>query len=259
MNKKSQLIVPSIGLAMIMMVGCNSAAPAEELNTENSITVAVEEYLSTQGSIITETTEEITKPEAVIIATEAATATIEENQTTTENEVIIYEADAPAEFTEEETEVESIERGEEAIFEEEEEDDDDIEEDSEDAVLGTIETGDSIEDTLPVDYDIPWVVYEVVECEVHGGDKESKIHVAHVIRNRVNSGLFPNDYYSVCTAPNQFCLRGDVEQSTIDAVNEAMTIEDTTYGALFFHSMGYQDTFCGYPYKFTDNIGHCFY
>jgi len=254
MNKKSRLIIPSIGLAMIMMVGCNSAAPAEDLSTENTITVAVEEYLSTQENIITKTTEEITEPEAVI-ATEAAPTTTEENQTITENEVIIYEeADAPAEFTTEEEE-EEAERVEETIFEE----DNDIEEDSEDVVSGTIETEEAVEDTLPVDYNIPWVVYEVVECEVHGGDKESKIHVAHVIRNRVNSDLFPNDYYSVCTAPNQFYLRGDVEQSTIDAVNEAITIEDTTYGALFFHSMGYQDTFCGYPYKFTDNIGHCFY
>lgn len=107
--------------------------------------------------------------------------------------------------------------------------------------------------------DIPWVVYEVVECEVHDGDKESKMHVAHVIRNRVNSDLFPNDYYSVCTSPNQFCTRSDVEQSTIDAVNEAMATGDTTGGALFFHSMGYSDSFNGYGYIFTDNVGHHFY
>lgn len=107
--------------------------------------------------------------------------------------------------------------------------------------------------------DIPWVVYEVVECEVHGGDKESKMHVAHVIRNRVNSDLFPNDYYSVCTSPNQFCTRSDVEQSTIDAVNEAMSIGDTTGGALFFHSMEYMDSWGGYEYIFTDNVGHHFY
>lgn len=107
--------------------------------------------------------------------------------------------------------------------------------------------------------DIPWVVYEVVECEVHGGDKESKMHVAHVIRNRVWSDLFPNDYYSVCTASYQFCMRSDVEQSTIDAVNKAMAIEDTTYGALFFHSMDWMAEWCGYSWKFTDNVGHHFY
>lgn len=107
--------------------------------------------------------------------------------------------------------------------------------------------------------DIPWVVYEVVECEVHGGDKESKMHVAHVIRNRVCSDLFPNNYYDVCTAPYQFGMRSDVEQSTIDAVNEAMSIDDTTYGALFFHSMDWMAEWGGYSWKFTDNVGHHFY
>lgn len=110
-----------------------------------------------------------------------------------------------------------------------------------------------------VEDDIPWVVYQVVECEVHGADKESKMHVAHVIRNRVNSDLFPNNYYDVCTSPNQFCMRSDVEDSTIAAVKEAMQMPDTTDGALFFHSMGYMDSWGGYTYKFTDSAGHHFY
>lgn len=110
-----------------------------------------------------------------------------------------------------------------------------------------------------VSADIPWIVYEVVECEAHGGDKESKIHIAHVIRNRVWSDSFADDYYTVCTSPNQFCWRSDVEQSTIDAVNEAMNMDDTTYGALFFHSMEWMDSWCGRDFKFTDNIGHHFY
>lgn len=113
--------------------------------------------------------------------------------------------------------------------------------------------------TEVVDTDIPWVVYEVVECEVHGGDKESKMHVAHVIRNRVWSDLFPDDYYTVCTSPYQFCTRSDVEQSTIDAVNEAMATADTTGGALFFHSMEWMSSWGGYAYIFTDNVGHHFY
>ena len=122
-------------------------------------------------------------------------------------------------------------------------------------------TEEYVEEYVEPEYseDIPWVVYEVVECEVHGGDKESKMHVAHVIRNRVWSDLFPNNYYDVCTAPYQFCMRSDVEQSTIDAVNEAMSIGDTTYGALFFHSMDWMAEWGGYSWKFTDNIGHHFY
>lgn len=115
------------------------------------------------------------------------------------------------------------------------------------------------EETVIEDVDIPWVVYQVVECEVHGGDKESKIHVAHVIRNRVWSDLFPNNYYDVCTSPYQFCMRSDVEDSTIAAVNEAMRMDDTTGGALFFHSMEWMSSWGGYEYKFTDNVGHHFY
>lgn len=115
------------------------------------------------------------------------------------------------------------------------------------------------EETVVEDVDIPWVVYEVVECEVHGADKESKMHIAHVIRNRVNSDLFPNNYYDVCTSPNQFGVRSDVEDSTIAAVNEAMRTADTTGGALFFHSMGYMDSWGGYRYIFTDSVGHHFY
>lgn len=122
-------------------------------------------------------------------------------------------------------------------------------------------TEEYVEEYVEPEYsgDIPWVVYEIVECEVHGGDKESKMHVAHVIRNRVWSDLFPNNYYDVCTAPYQFCTRSDVEQSTIDAVNEAMSIGDTTYGALFFHSMDWMAEWGGYSWKFTDNVGHHFY
>lgn len=128
------------------------------------------------------------------------------------------------------------------------------------AIINEEKSEEVVEETTEgTSVDIPWVVYEVVECEVHGGDKESKMHVAHVIRNRVESGLFEDDYYSVCTSPYQFCRRNDVEQSTIDAVNEAMQIADTTGGALFFHSMEWMSSWGGYDYIFTDNVGHHFY
>ena len=104
-----------------------------------------------------------------------------------------------------------------------------------------------------------WYMYEVVEAETHGCDQESKMHVAHVIMNRVNSPLFPNTITQVCLQSGQFVLRSDVEQSTIDAVNYALTIGDTTGGALYFHSGGYTETFSGASYIFTDSCGHHFY
>lgn len=105
----------------------------------------------------------------------------------------------------------------------------------------------------------PWIMYAVVECETHGANKECKKHVAYVILNRVNSDLFPNDIESVCYQSNQFCWRSDIEQSTIDAVNEALVTSDTTGGALFFHSMEWMSSWGGYDYIFTDDIGHHFY
>lgn len=104
-----------------------------------------------------------------------------------------------------------------------------------------------------------WYMYEVVEAETHGCDQDSKVHVAHVIMNRVNSPLFPNTITQVCLQSGQFVLRSDVDQSTIDAVNYALSIGDTTGGALYFHSGGYTETFNGASYIFTDSCGHHFY
>lgn len=102
-------------------------------------------------------------------------------------------------------------------------------------------------------------ICRVVEAETHGADAESKIHIVHVILNRVNSSSFPNSIIEVCDQSNQFTSRNDVEQSTIDAVYTALSMTDTTQGALFFHSSNLTDTFCGAKYLFTDAVGHHFY
>lgn len=104
-------------------------------------------------------------------------------------------------------------------------------------------------------------IASVVEAETKGQDMESKIHIVHVIRNRVNSSSFPNDYYSVCTAGNQFASRWDIEQSTIDAVNQGLAMEDTTGGALFFCLCKETCWLNGtsYQYLFTDSAGHHFW
>lgn len=77
-------------------------------------------------------------------------------------------------------------------------------------------------------------ICKVVEAETHQCDKESKKHIVHVIMNRVNNSSFPNSISSVCKQKNQFARRSDVEQSTRDAVAEALNESDTTDGALFF-------------------------
>lgn len=134
-----------------------------------------------------------------------------------------------------------------------------VEEISEEPTTEEITTEEVITEYIYPTDDEFMMMCAVVEAEVHGGDTESKIHVAHVIRNRVGDPLFPDNIIAVCTSPNQFANRWDIEQSTIDAVSAAMEMEDTTYGAVSFHSMGYMDTFFGRPLIFMDNVGHCFY
>ena len=100
---------------------------------------------------------------------------------------------------------------------------------------------------------------QVVECETHGGDRISKGHIVHVIRNRIYRREWGSTWSSVILEPYQFGRRSDVTQDTIDAVNTALASEDTTYGSIAFHSGGYSSTFFGYRYVFTDAVGHHFY
>lgn len=105
-------------------------------------------------------------------------------------------------------------------------------------------------------------ICSVVEAETKGQDMDSKIHIVHVIRNRVNHPTkFDNDYYSVCTASNQFASRWDIEQSTIDAVNAALSMEDTTGGALYFCLCKESCWLLGteYEWLFQDSAGHHFW
>ena len=53
--------------------------------------------------------------------------------------------------------------------------------------------------------------------------------------------------------------RKNITEDTIWAVMYAFEIEDTTEGALFFHSNNKTNTFNGANYIFTDSCGHHFY
>lgn len=102
-------------------------------------------------------------------------------------------------------------------------------------------------------------ICKVVEAETHGADIDSKMHVVHVILNRINSPDFPDSIQNVCNQSGQFASRNDVEQSTIDAVNSALTTTDTTNGALFFCTCKGCWADKNKEYIFIDNIGHRFY
>ena len=232
MTKVEKLIV-GVTFAILVLLVCYCVFSAKEhRKAETTQETTTEEV----------TTEKITTEKVTVTTTEAITEEVTTEEITTTEKEEIYTEQYSTEFVEKSAPV--------------------TEEETTAEVASNTDAATETETTTEeevIQCDIPWIVYEVVECEVHGGDKESKIHVAHVIRNRVWSDLFPDDYYSVCASPNQFCWRSDVEQSTIDAVNEAMTIADTTDGALFFHSMDWMSSWSGYEYKFTDNVGHHFY
>ena len=103
------------------------------------------------------------------------------------------------------------------------------------------------------------LLFRTVETEVHGGDFDSKTHVASVIFNRLISDKWGNNLKAVLTAPNQFVINQTVvDEETILACEFAYMI-DTAQGCLYFHSGGLTSTFSGGSYVFTDNVSHHFY
>ena len=103
-------------------------------------------------------------------------------------------------------------------------------------------------------------IQKCVETECYDCPFENKVNVANVIINRVNSERFPNTPIGVVTSPKQFVYhRTNITEDTVLAVEYAFMFEDTTDGALFFHSGKYSDTFSGAKYIFEDSVGHKFY
>ena len=104
------------------------------------------------------------------------------------------------------------------------------------------------------------LICRVVETETYQCDFDSKVNVANVVLNRIESGEFGETVEEIITTESQFAYgREVITEDTILAVMFAYEMEDTTYGALFFHSNEKTDVFCGRNYIFTDNAGHNFY
>ena len=104
------------------------------------------------------------------------------------------------------------------------------------------------------------LICRVVETETYQCDFDSKVNVANVVLNRIESGEFGDTVEEIITTENQFAYgRKNISEDTILAVEYAFMIEDTTNGALFFHSNNKTDTFCGRDFIFQDSVGHNFY
>ena len=104
------------------------------------------------------------------------------------------------------------------------------------------------------------LICRVVETETYQCDFDSKVNVANVVLNRIESGEFGETVEEVITTESQFAYgREVITEDTILAVIFSFEIQDTTNGALFFHSNEKTEMFNGAKYIFTDNAGHHFY
>lgn len=104
-----------------------------------------------------------------------------------------------------------------------------------------------------------YLMQRCIETETFEQDFESKVNVASVILNRLNSEKFSNDVSKVIVK-GQFAFgRKKISEDTKLALEYAYMIGDTTEGALYFHSLAYRPRFNGADYIFTDAAGHHFY
>ena len=104
------------------------------------------------------------------------------------------------------------------------------------------------------------LICQVVETETYQCEFSSKVNVANVVFNRLEHGEFGETIEEVVTSKNQFAYaRKNISEDTILAVEYAFMMEDTTNGALFFHSNKKTNTFCGNEFIFQDEAGHNFY
>lgn len=107
-----------------------------------------------------------------------------------------------------------------------------------------------------------YLIQRAVETECYDQNFNSKCMVASVIFNRFEHPElnFGDSITDVITAPNQFSYwRKDITESTKLAVEYAYEIVDLTNGCIGFHSNTKTNTFNGWVYSFTDEIGHHFY
>ena len=105
-----------------------------------------------------------------------------------------------------------------------------------------------------------YLMQRCIETETFEQSFDSKVNVANVILNRIEDRRFGNSVNEIITSPKQFAFgRKDISEDTNLALEYAYMFEDTTDGALYFHSLSYRPKFSGANYIFTDDAGHHFY
>lgn len=104
-----------------------------------------------------------------------------------------------------------------------------------------------------------YLMQRCIETETFEADFDSKVNVASVILNRIESEEFDNEVSEIIVE-GQFAFgRKNISEDTVLALEYAFMIGDTTDGALYFHSNPKTETFNGAEFIFTDTAGHHFY
>ena len=104
-----------------------------------------------------------------------------------------------------------------------------------------------------------YLMQRCIETETFEADFDSKVNVASVILNRIESDEFANEVSKIIVK-GQFAFgRENISEDTVLALEYAFMIGDTTDGALYFHSNPKTETFNGAEFIFTDTAGHHFY
>lgn len=104
-----------------------------------------------------------------------------------------------------------------------------------------------------------YLMQKCIETETFEADFDSKVNVASVILNRIESEEFANSVSEIIVK-GQFAFgRENISEDTVLALEYAFMIGDTTDGALYFHSNPKTETFNGAKFIFTDTAGHHFY
>ena len=105
------------------------------------------------------------------------------------------------------------------------------------------------------------LICRAIETECYGQSFESKVMVANVIYNRLESKEYGSSVEEVITSKNQFAYwRESISEDTLYASMFGFEMGDLSDGSLAFHSNEKTDKFAGRDYVFTDkSSGHHFY
>lgn len=104
-----------------------------------------------------------------------------------------------------------------------------------------------------------YLMQRCIETETFEQDFDSKVNVASVILNRIESDEFANEVSEIIVKGQFSFGRENISEDTVLALEYAFMIGDTTDGALYFHSNSKTETFNGAEFIFTDTAGHHFY